>query len=122
MAALELGPSVVDLSGVRAGDRNLLTVELTTDGAPWDLTGAEVTAQARATAADADPALVATVTPLDPAAGRFEISWDGEEVRTLLGTETTWQGVWDLQVLEVGQTLAETVAAGSLSCELDVTR
>lgn len=122
MASLQMGPGAVDLLGVRAGDRNIVTVELTTDGAPWDLTGAALLAQARKSNSDADPALVATITPVDPAQGRFTLEWDGEEVRTLLGADTTWDGVWDLQVTEATQTLAETVAAGKLTCELDVSR
>lgn len=122
MAALQLGPSEVDLLGIRAGDRNVVTVELTSDGAPWDLTGAALRAQARKTATDADPALEAVVTAVDEAGGLFEVSWDGEEVRTLLGADVTWEGVWDLQVVEVGQTLAETVAAGKVTMVLDVTR
>lgn len=122
MAALQMGPAAVDLLGVRAGDRNAVTIELTSDGSPWDLTGAALSAHARSDSMDPTPSLEATVTPVDPAQGRFLLEWDGEAVRTLLGESATWEGLWDLQVVAQGQTLAETVAAGKLTCELDVTR
>lgn len=122
MASLQMGPAQVDLLGVRAGDRNVVTLELTTGGSPWNLTGAVLSAQARKVATDAEFALEATVTPLDETVGHYQLEWDGEAVRTLLGADTGWEGVWDLQVIEATQTLAETVAAGKLTCEQDVTR
>lgn len=117
-----MGPPVIDLLGVRAGDRNVLIMDLTSDGVPWDLTGAVLSAHARQAKSDPTPALEAVVQAVDESTGKYRLSWDGEEVRTVLGTAENWSGVWDLQVVEAGQILAETVAEGKLTCELDVTR
>jgi hypothetical protein len=91
-------------------------------GDPWDLTGSTVTAQARASRIAADPpALTATVTVIDATDGTVEIAWDGEEIRAALGAESTWEGVWDLQVVESGGDIL-TAVAGRFLAEMDVTR
>ena len=95
------------------------------DGDPWDLTGATVTAQARRTATDPVVALTASVTPVDAAQGIFAVSWDGNAVRALLDGEASWQGMWDLDVLEAGRAAdgeSVTVADGAVLAEMDVTR
>jgi hypothetical protein len=118
--ALKLGPARVDLSGIRAGDRNRLTITLSSNGAPFDLSAVTATAQARATA-DAIDAIDATVTILDPAAGELALEWPGDLVAgVIVPPATTWRGVWDLQLAGVDGTV--TVAAGTFAAELDITR
>ena len=79
-----LGPAVVNLTGVRAGDANLVAVTVTSKDAPVDLSGLTLAAQARKKLTDADPAVTALITVTDAAAGEFTISWPGEAVRTSL--------------------------------------
>lgn len=122
MVTVPFGPAVVDLTGVRAGDQNLMAVTLTTGGDPLDLTGATVTAQARKVVTDlGPPALSATVVVTDAAAGQCSVRWPGEDVRTLLGTAANWTGVWDLQYV-VGSGEPVTVCGGKFTAEQDVTR
>lgn len=119
-AIVNFSPAAVDLVGIRAGDRNRMTVTLTSGGAPWNLTGYTVAAQARITPA-ADEALSAEVFLTDPAQGIVDIEWPGEDVRMLIGLLPQWRGVWDLQVTpDGGEPL--TVAAGRFTADLDVTR
>lgn len=122
MAVVTLGPAPVDIQGVRAGDQNLIELTLTADGAPMDLTGLLVQAQARLTTVAADPpALTAVITVTDAAAGKLQMRWPGPAVYTLLGTKPSWSGVWDLQVGNPGNDPL-TVAAGSFGAVMDVTR
>lgn len=121
MVALNIGPAVVDLSGVRAGDRNAVHVALTGSGAPLNLTGQTVTAQARKT--EADPAAVdAVVEDLVPTAGTFTLRWPGDAIAGLfVPPNVKWSGVWDLQLQAVGEDPV-TVVAGKFNADLDVTR
>jgi hypothetical protein len=120
--SVSLGPAALDLTGVRAGDRNQIQLTLTVDGTPFDLTDAEVTAEARSKATDEGPAAItAEVSIVDPAAGVVSIAWPGEAVRTALNGSAKWSGVWDLQVASAG-TDPLTVVAGKLSAEQDVTK
>lgn len=120
MAAVDLSPARVDISGIRAGDRNLITMTLTNGGVPINLTGKTVAAQARQTATDT-AMLAAVVTITDAAAGAITVRWPGPAVSTLLGTTAKWTGVWDLQVTTTGEDPL-TVAAGTFTAEMDVTR
>jgi len=106
----------------RAGDKNATTLQVLVDGEPKDLTGAVVTAQARHTATDAAPALTATVTATEEALGIYTVAWDGDAVRALLNGSASWSGVWDLNVVQFGETLATTPCGGRLDALLDVTR
>jgi hypothetical protein len=120
-----LGPARVDITGVRAGDRNAFTLTLSRNAVPFDLTGLEVTAQARRRATDPDPpALIADVQVANPTAGQLVIAWPGEQVAALFpegSAPDAWVGVWDLQVADnVNDPL--TVAAGTLAAVPDVTR
>lgn len=122
MVAIPLGPATADLNGVRAGDRNLITGVMSAKGAPLDLTGKTLSAQARKKATDPDPpALTATMTVTDAAAGEFSMQWPGDDVRALLDGAAKWTGVWDLQIEESGVDPL-TVCAGKFECETDVTR
>lgn len=121
MAMIDSGPMTLDWS-VYVGDSNEELFEFLTDGVPWDLTGAVVTAQARVTAPDPAIAVTATVAPVDPTIGTYHVSWDGEALRTLLAGAETWKGTWDLQVLEAGKTLPRTLLRGAFLATHDVTR
>ena len=121
MASLDLSPGVLDISGVRAGDRNAIRMTLTQDGTPVDLTGADIAAQARPAPAAAG-ALNAVIEERVDASGQFVLRWPGEEVRTLLGSAESWTGVWDLQILRPPDTEPDTVVAGKFAATLDVTR
>ena len=120
MVAVDLSPARVDISGIRAGDRNLITMTITSGGAPVNLTGKTVTAQARLTPNDVTM-LSAVVTITDAAAGAISVRWPGPAVSTILGTAAKWTGVWDLQMATPSEDPL-TVAAGSFTAEMDVTR
>ena len=106
-----LGPAVAHLVGVRAGDRNLLHVRITSAGVPLDLTGSTVTAQARKKSTDAVPAITADVEVTDAALGEIDLRWPGEQVTAALAGADTWAGVWDLQV-QAGADDPVTICAG----------
>jgi len=121
-ASISLTPAVVNISGVRAGDRNLLNATLTTEGDPVDLTGQVLSAQARKKNTDAEIACSAVVEVTDEAGGLITIRWPGEDVRTMLAGAATWKGVWDLQMAPGVDVDAITLCAGSFAAEMDVTR
>lgn len=117
-----IGPGCADISGVRAGDANLMTGHLHHSGVAVNLTGQTIRAQARATALAADPpALEAVVVITAPVTGDFTFAWDGDDVRTLLGSNKTWKGVWDIEV-DNGVDLPVTFCYGKFTAEMDVTR
>lgn len=107
---------------VYLGDRNREKFTLPGDDGPIDITGAVVTAQARVRAPDPAVAATALITEIDFAQGEFYCEWDGEQLRTLLAGAETASFVWDLQVLEVGETLPRTLYRGALNVFHDVTR
>jgi hypothetical protein len=121
VTVVSTGPAPQDLE-VYAGDKNEVPLMFKAGNDAWDLTGAVLMAQARATAVDAVVALEATATLTSPENGSASIAWDGEEVRTLLAGAESWVGVWDLQILEAGQTLPRTVLRGKFTAAMDVTR
>ena len=116
-----LGPATVDVTGVRAGDRNLFTVTIKSAGTPVDLTGFTVTAQARKTSIDVEN-LVAVVTLTDPTNGTITIRWPGDAVTTLLAGAESWAGVWDLQIDDGSADDPVTIVAGKFAAVMDVTR
>jgi hypothetical protein len=121
---VSLSPAQLDVTGVRAGDRNLLTIVVKTGGVPMNLTGRTITSQVRARPTDADPpALDAVVAIVDAVAGKLTIRWPGPDVAALLGESASYQGSWDLQVSDtVAGADPITVAAGRWTAEIDVTR
>jgi len=119
MASINLSPAQLDVLGVRAGDRNSIVLTLTEAGAPLDLTGKTLTSQVRLTTT-ATAKLDAVVTITDAPAGKVEVRWPGDTVRTLLGTKSSWKGVWDLQLEGTPDPL--TLVAGKWSAVQDVTR
>lgn len=122
MATIDSGPQPLDWK-VYAGDSNREAYEFLADGMPWDLTGAVIAAQARAEAPDEEVAATAIVTVVDAALGRYTVEWDGEgELRALLAGQEEWAGVWDLEVLEAGETLPRSLLYGTFTVLMDVTR
>ena len=117
-----LGPATVNLTGVRAGDRNLILATVMDKNGPIDLTGRTLAAQARGKVNDPDPpAMTAEVTVVDAVTGQISIRWPGDQVTAVLGQSATWSGAWDLQVESPGEDPV-TICAGKISCEMDVTR
>jgi len=110
----------VNLSGIRAGDVNAVQVKITSGGAPFDLTGRTVGAQARKKATDESAALTADVTVTDEPGGIVMLKWPGEDVRALVSGAGRWIGVWDLQV--ASGTDRVTVVEGAFEANMDVTR
>lgn len=117
---LPLGPALLDITGVRAGDRNLITLTLTSGGTPMDLTGLTPAAQARLNPMDAN-ALTAVTEVVDAVGGVVTVRWPGEAVRTILAGKAAWTGVWDLQIGAPGEDPV-TVVAGAFAAVMDVTR
>src|SRR5438045_9770769 len=94
-----LDPAQVDITGVRAHDRNQFMITLNSAAKPVNITGYTVTAQARATPTTPDSqALSAVVEVVDVVKGKVTIRWPGDEVADWLGNLTTKQGAWDLQL------------------------
>lgn len=119
--SVPMGPACVNLDGVRGGDRNLISVTITSKGTPVNLTGYTVTAQARKKSTDLTAALAAVVTVTSAVDGQVDIRWPGDAVATLLDGKATWNGVWDLQIDTAGSDPL-TVAAGTFGAVMDVTR
>lgn len=117
---LSFAPAAWDLVGVRAGDDRAFLVVVSDGLDPVDLTGMTITSQARTTAPDPVVMLTALVTPDDLAGGSFYLSWDGDEVRSVLAGAASWSGVWDCQLDDAGT--VTTIVAGKITCEMDVTR
>lgn len=122
MASIDLRPATLDIVGIRSGDRNELTLILSEKGAPLDLTGKTLAAQARKAVSDDSVSLTAVITITDAAAGKFTMRWPGDAVRDIVGTEASWKGVWDLQLGAEGDDSAQTILAGSITLDNDVTR
>lgn len=121
MATVNLGPAPLDMTGVRAGDRNAVGVAITASDAPFDLTGYVITAQARDTAIGTI-VVNAVIENISAAAGTFRLRWPGEDVRALFtGAQVNWAGVWDLQIKKAGEDPI-TVAAGIWAAQMDVTK
>lgn len=121
MATVKLGPSVLDLSGIRAGDMNQITFTLNRDGTPVNLTDYLIAAEVRKTAIDTVVAITAECQVLDPLLGTFYVAFNGEDVRTALAGGATYDGVWDLEIASsAGDTI--TIAAGKFQAVSDVTR
>jgi hypothetical protein len=116
-----LGPACANITGVRAGDRNLMTATISSKGEPVDLSGKTVTAQARKSVTDQGAALNAVIEVLDAINGQIAIRWPGADVTALLAGKKAWSGVWDLQVAEPALDPL-TIAAGTFAAEMDVTR
>jgi len=115
------GPAVAPWE-TYVGDANEETFEFLSGNDPQDITGAIITAQARAAASDPTPAIDAVCTVTDGPKGLATVAWDGELLRTLVGNEDQWVGVYDMQILELGKTLPRTVLRGKFTAILDVTR
>jgi hypothetical protein len=120
---VSFAPARVDLLGVRAGDRNVMSFAVTKAGVPVDLTGAHVSAQARAKPSSQQIQVSAVVTVDDGTGGTGVLRWPGEAVRDTFppGVET-WKGVWDFQVLWPSDPEPETLIEGVIEFRMDVTR
>jgi|SRR5262245_63768285 len=121
MVDINLTPAVVNISGVRAGDRNLFNLTLRSAGKPMDLTGYTVLAQARTTV-QASTELDAVCTVTDPAGGGISVRWPGDAVRTWLGSDNTKSGLWDLQLDDGSGGDPWTIISGNFEAEMDITR
>ena len=121
---VDMAPACVNLVNLIAGDANKLTVALTSNGEPWDLTGAVINAQARADLSDEVPTFVAESTVADPLSGVIVLFWPGDSIRELLVSLGVfgWTGVWDMEVTLAGETYPKTVISGTFSAKMDVSR
>ena len=109
----------MDITGVRAGDRNEFQITLMTGGAKLNVTNMTFQAQARSTKSDTEH-LDAIVSITDGPNGIILVHWPGDDVRSWLNGEVTKTGVWDLEMDDaVNEPL--TVVAGAFTAELDVT-
>lgn len=117
---MTLGPAVLDIAGVRAGDLNEFAMTLTANNQPVNLSGYTITAQARNNQSDTEM-ISAVVTVVDAAKGKITIRWPGDLIRTWLASKVRATGVWDMQ-LKPATGDPTTVVAGTFAAELDVTR
>jgi hypothetical protein len=116
---LDLTPACVNVR-LYGGDANSFAVEITDDGTLVDITDWDFQAQARKAANDPAAAATATCTVVDGPAGKVEVAWG--DLRSLLGGDVSWSGVWDFQVEPAGAALPRTLLAGTFTVSLDVTR
>jgi hypothetical protein len=63
------------------------------------------------------PVMTAAAEAVDPANGRFKVSWSETDVAALLGDQEHWFGSWSLELLESGETVPIAIARGRLSIE-----
>jgi hypothetical protein len=119
MAEISLAPAVLDVSGIRAGDRNIFQITIRTGGKALNLTGYTITAQARTTTADTEH-LDAEVTITNALGGVCLVRWPGDDVRDWLDGQSSAKGVWDLQLV-TGSSDPWTVLTGSFAAEMDIT-
>ena len=121
MAAFKRGVQHDGTWYVVAGDSNRERVEFVAGGLPWDITGAVIAAEARASVtAPGPPALTAVVEMTDPPAGVAHISWDGEAVRAVLAGDAEWSGVYDIEIMQGGE--VSTPWQRPMRALMDVTR
>jgi hypothetical protein len=105
------------------GDDRTLDLAVTFDGAPVDLSGAQLwwTAKMRHLDTDADAVIRKSsadgITVVDAAGGLATVAIKPEDTATLPGSNALW---WDLQVKSGG--LVHTIAKGRLVVNADVTR
>lgn len=121
---VHMGPQVRNIDGIYAGDRNLQHVFVVDSktGTPVNLTGQVARAQARAKATDVDPAPIeAVIEVVDAVGGHLQLTWPGDDVRTMLAGKATFKGVWDLQIAS-GDADPQTLVKGTFAAEMDVTR
>lgn len=119
---LHMGPQVQNIDGIYAGDRNLHHVFVVQNGVPVNLTGQVARAQARVKATDVDPAPIeAVIEVVDAVDGHLQLTWPGDDVRTMLAGKATFKGVWDLQIAS-GDADPQTLIKGTFAAEMDVTR
>lgn len=120
---VDLGPAIINIVGVRAGDKNEMVINLKKDGVPYDVTGMTITAQARAKATDTGIApIVAVVSIIDADAGKIDVRWPGDQVAEVIPSgKSMWRGVWDLQQV-TGSEDPVTLIAGTFEVSMDVTR
>jgi hypothetical protein len=104
------------------GDRIVKVVQFLSDGDPWDLTGATVESHVRNTWSSPTFVMEAQVTEIDAPQGIFMLEYDGEDARSLVQGDYSWEGVYDVQVTEAGQTRPETVRRGTFTLLPDATR
>lgn len=118
----DLGPAVLNLTGIRANDKNEMILNLTEDGLPVDLSGMTIEAQARADITDFGEApIIAEIEILDVLGGKLSVCWPGDQVAEVLGNDPSWKGVWDIQQT-TGTDRPVTLIAGTFVATQDVTR
>lgn len=124
---VRIGPAILNITGLRAGDQNAITMRLSREGVPLRLinedgSDIEVSAHARRRLTDmGDPAMVAEIEYLDRETGQITMRWHGEDVRRVLAGTASWSGVWDLELKQEGGDPL-TIVAGKLRATQDVTR
>lgn len=119
---IDFRPGTLDLKGVRANDRNMMRIHITNGGVAMNMTGAVLSAQARATRQDPKIAVEAEIIEIDESQGVYILRWPGVQIADALAGAETWDGVWDLQALSPGETEPETLLEGMFLAEADVTR
>lgn len=122
-ASINLTPAKVDVSGIRAGDKNEITATLRdSSGTPIDLTEYEVRSMVRKNPLDELPAIIAVIQKLDETQGYIMIKWPGDQVSNAMSIEgtTTFKGVWDLQIERMGE--VTTICEGTFQAVMDITR
>lgn len=119
----DLGPTLLDLKGVRAGDKNEVIARLKVYGVPFDLTDYTLEASARVKTTDTGdaPIIAECLVVDDPTGGVVSIKWPGDQIRTVLAGNPEWNGVWDFQVTKAPERPI-TLLEGKFNAVQDVTR
>lgn len=120
---IDLGPSRLDLRGIPAGDDVAIALSFKdSDGIGQDTSGATLNAQVRSSATDDEVQITAQVSAIDASNGEWSVLFSGTDTRTVLGDQSSWSGVWDLEITLSGQANPRTVLGGRFQIETDVTR
>jgi hypothetical protein len=115
MATVTAVPPTLDIQ-LYAGDDVVITLTITTDGAPYDLTGILLSEIRKAHGAEV--VTVFTANAPDPNSGVCYLSLTGDET-TLLGADGGRHS-WDLQLTNP-MGLVSTLARGGVTTQLDIT-
>lgn len=119
--SIRLGPAILNIAGIRAGDANQIAMQVKSGGTPIDLTDQTLTAQAREEPSSLSADIDGVITMVDELLGKFILAWPGDDVTALLDGRETYKGVWDLQMTADG-IVNFTIVAGTFEAEWDVTR
>jgi hypothetical protein len=117
---IDLRPETLDLE-LYAGDGANLKLTITDNSGGTISVDGEITAQIRKARLDANHMVEFAANLNEAESGVVVISLTGEQTATLIETESTFEGFWDVQWKSSGKEPI-TLIQGRARCHADVTR